>query len=199
MACLNQHPDLNVYPFEPLCNSYSALDLSLFDFKISECDILGPELHSKICQAKYLRSSLEKYDGVKLLNFHIKNDIPDILPHYKLIYLCRKDKLAQYVSLQIALKTRVWISDQECTEKITINLDDMIQRINHVKKQEQDIIDKYKPLVVYYEDPINSSCCSVFKYVNVDEYEVSDVGRKCIRKPLSEIVTNYHEVIDAAF
>lgn len=193
MSCLNQHSELNVYQ-EPLNIDYRGLDLSIFDFNIYPCEVLPDEIHDKICQGKYIDMALKKYNGIKILTVHMKNDVPDILHKYPIIQLIRKNKLAWYTSLEVAKKTNLWVHYKEYLDTIPLDPIECEKYINYFNQQELLYIKKYNPCVVYYENDIQDTCDTICKYLNIKPFNVVSTTKKRIKRPLNEVITNYYEV-----
>lgn len=193
--CLKKHPNLNIFQ-EPFNKYYGGLDLSLFDFKIEPCQFLSDDIHNKICQVKYFDKAIEKYDGFKILDFQIRNGIEECIKNYKVVHLIRKDKMSQVVSLQVARKTNIWTGTSEFTGSIYIDPQDFIKAYIYLYKQEQINLKRYKSLIIYYEDNITDTCNKIFNYINAPSCIINNVFQKRIRKSLSEIVTNYSEILD---
>tara|TARA_B100000519_G_C14026677_1_gene335989 strand:- start:22 stop:672 length:651 start_codon:yes stop_codon:yes gene_type:complete len=116
----------------------------------------------------------------------------------KFILLERKYKLAQFVSLKIATKTKVW-RDKETKEKVEVlpkNLFNFIDRQTKLYEDFKSLNLDYKK--VYYEDlckDFDKTINSIQDYLNVERFELDPAMlQKQEKRPLREVIKNYEEV-----
>lgn len=133
----------------------------------------------------------------------IKNDID-----LKIIYLLRRNILAQYVSHQIVLEqTGVTLVHKEkdvpTIKKMKIDLNNCVNYINEVikrQKQAENIYTRHRSIYVYYEDIMESSPNKdtehkqIQDFLSVKTVELSSTTKKIVRKPLNDLVINYDEI-----
>lgn len=192
-ACVKQHPDLNMHQ-EIFNIHYKSLDRSIFDFDI-ECDtkFLDVGVHDSICRLKYCAEAHKKYDGYKVLFWHLKNDVEEYLSKVKLVLLIRRNLFARYVSEIVANQTNTWQSQEEFLDTVYIDPQYAIKNIEYIKSRYRNFLN-YNPLIVYYEDDIFDNVDSVCDFLGEERFLPKIWMKKRIRRPLSEVVVNYEEV-----
>jgi len=85
------------------------------------------------------------------------SDLNDVFRNLKFIFITRSDKVAQAISLEIAVQTNKWSSEFNRENKAEFNYNNIKKKIYDIKKQESDWLNYFKkfniqPLIVNYED-----------------------------------------------
>jgi len=128
----------------------------------------------------------------------------------KIIFLLRKNILAQYISHEIVLKqTGVTLAINDCDlpaiNKIKLDLDECVSYIESVKerqKRAEKIYQGHRVFYVYYEDMIDNSAQKSVTHKELQEFlsvrvvELSSPTKKIIREPLEDLVTNYSAICE---
>jgi len=122
----------------------------------------------------------------------------------KFIVLERKHKLAQFTSIQIAVKTGIWRVPEnkvnyKNTQKIQIDLEQyfkFLDTYNSAYNEFKKTGVEYK--TVYYEDlcnDFNRTTKSIQEFLELDYFKIKRGDlQKQEHRPLKEIITNYEDI-----
>lgn len=126
-------------------------------------------------------------------------------PDIKIIYLARKDKLRQYLSLNLAMKRNTWQYYDNFTEatKIVFDIKDFIHHTEWFKTNyniKLAAFRKYKHriLELYYEDLVDNfdnTYASVCNFLNVEHIELKPTTTKVDSRPIKDIIINYEDAM----
>ncbi len=143
---------------------------------------------------------LKRYSGITKIISEDKD--------LKVIFLLRKNILAQYISHQIVLKQTgitLAFNDSEIPNinRITLDLNECVSYIRDViarQKKAEEIYNGHRSLYLFYEDIIeNSSNVNIAHtdlqlFLGVSVTKLSSPTKKIVRERLDNIVTNYDEI-----
>jgi hypothetical protein len=184
---------MNVYR-EIFNSHYKSLDKSIFDFDIvCRGKFVDTDVHDQICQLKYCQKAHEKYDGYKLLFWHLKNNVEEYLSQVKVVLLIRRNLFARYVSETVANQTNIWQGKEEYLGQVYIDPKYVSQNMQYMENRYRNFL-VYKPLIVYYEDDLFDNVDKVCDFLNKPRFTPKIFLNKRIQRPLSEVVSNYKEV-----
>ena len=204
MDCLSQHKNLKIVdsPGGELFNyNYSNLDNKMFDFNLEDLALrddgllLTEESHKFICRKKYCETAHTMYDGYKLLTCHIKNDVEEYLSRVKVIYLHRKNLLAQKVSAIVAIKTGIWFNGNTFEETVVVDPIEVERSIDLFIKRRRDFCNmNLDKITIAYEDNLQDNMNDVCSFLDIKVFQPQVRTKQTIQRPLSEVISNYDEV-----
>lgn len=209
---LNQHSKIRMggEPFcqDPQVNMFRGLLRERFAIELPDEGLTAAERRS-ITNPDYMDAVFECVDGVSIHYWQLGEQFgpvdyyllhrPDVL----VLQLVRRNDFERYVSLQFALRNKVWHTglDQSVPEQSTFRVDPA-DFLKSTMRAEADRIrfqeffgDRLHPF--YYEDIVSSwdaSMTQIQGLLNVPVEPLQIGLQKTIRRPMHELVENYEEV-----
>ena len=187
-----------------------------YSYDLTKKESLGSRLKHFTSKPKLVKfhldkiySSTEKSLGFKLMPRQIKrypSSIEYIIQqNIPAVLLIRKNYLERLISIQKAAKTKVFISsistnkDQATT--IELNPKTIIQTFDQMD-QETELMKSYaaktKSIAINYEDlTMNTpekTQLEILDFIGVSKIPLTSNLKKLIKKPMSEVVTNFDEI-----
>jgi hypothetical protein len=204
MDCLSQHKNLKIVDStggELFNYDYSYLDNKMFDFDLEDLVLrddgilLTEESHKFICRKKYCETAHTMYDGYKLLTCHIKNDVEEYLSLVKVIYLYRKNLLAEQVSAIVAIKTGLWFNGNPFEETIVVDPIEVEHSIDFVIKRRRHFCNmNLDKITIAYEDNLQDNMNDICNFLDIKVFQPQVRTKQRIQRPLNEVISNYDEV-----
>ncbi len=126
---------------------------------------------------------------------------------WKIIYVTRRDLLAQCFSNLLAHKTNIWhrrANNLSPDFKLNIKREDFMNELNwwlQRRKNDENILQGLNTHQVIYEDTLQDQANwpkttkKLFEHLGVDSYSVSSTLKKTYSRHYSEIIENYKELI----
>jgi hypothetical protein len=159
----------------------------------------------------YWRQLMEAVDspvtGLKLPGSSIKAhpEAAELIadPQVDIIRLTRRNRLAQYVSLWLALESGVWHSTQGAygTGKIRVNVSDCRSALDQIGEQESDLdalARGHRVFPMSYEDLTEGHRIDELQsFLGVLPQPVSSRYERLRERPLNEVIENYDELAAA--
>lgn len=125
------------------------------------------------------------------------NDLTARFPRSRLILIYRESILNQFVSLAVARATREWSGRKEFDGRITISLRDFDTFLDDHRRRHQQALSA-EALVISYEQLVAAPQAvfaeRICPYIGISYSTVSTPLEKRIRRPISEVVTNWDEI-----
>lgn len=119
---------------------------------------------------------------------------------YRVIHITRRDKLDQYLSMQLAIKNSAWRSDygRYSTQRIRIDTKDMlryIERFATLDRQIAEMTAAFPYLHVEYEDILaNQAIPNVLDFLGLSRHPLTSKYERQRSLSQGESIENYDEV-----
>ena len=125
------------------------------------------------------------------------NDLSARFPRSRLIVIFRESILSQFVSLVVARATREWAGQDEFDGRITISLSDFNNFLEDHRRRHQQALSA-EALIISYEqlvaEPQAVFAERICPFIGIAYSPVSTPLDKRIRRPISEVITNWDEI-----
>jgi LPS sulfotransferase NodH len=151
-------------------------------------------LNSRIVGFKLPRSSIDAHPQATEL-------LED--PGVEIIRLSRQNRLAQYVSVWLAIDSGVWHSSQGryTTDTITVNVDDCRSALDHLGEQEAELDEFSRGHPVFslsYEELVAGERLEELQtFLGVEPHALSSNYRRLRERPLRDLIENFDELAAA--
>jgi len=202
VSLLDSHPDVTCFS-ELFAPEWAApwrrgtLDVSPFaetqhESPMSYWNELTEGLDTPIIGLKLPGSSIKAHpDAVEL--------IAD--PEVEIIRLSRRNRLAQYVSVWLAMESGVWHSTQGAygTRKIKVDVDECLSGLDHIATQEAELDDftrGHRVFELSYEElTAGERIGELQSFLGAEPRELTSRYERLRERPLDEVIENYDELV----
>ncbi len=209
---LEGHSQLK-YTGEILCGHISGIPTRQLAEQLFGITLKGKELSDEdrtiITDSLYIDEVLKKYDGFKLLYYHLTR-IPNGVGHYLrarndilIIHLRRHNLFKRYVSQAVASRNRQWFRQPKRPfideSPIMVDVDDFLKSSRYLTRTAAyfDAFFSGRIMTIYYEDIVaewDKNMKLIQDYLGVPREKLPIAVAKVITKPINEMVINYEEI-----